>query len=100
MPRSKWRRRSSSDRGYLRALARGRVPYVGLLGPRARRERLLDDLVDAAVSVASRLHGPVGLDIGADTPEGIALAIAAEIHLALKGRRSSDSAPAVRSGSA
>jgi xanthine/CO dehydrogenase XdhC/CoxF family maturation factor len=74
------------------------VPYIGLLGPRARRERLMSDLGDQAASVASRIHGPVGLDIGADTPEGIALAIAAEIHLALKGRRSgADTAREARS---
>jgi xanthine/CO dehydrogenase XdhC/CoxF family maturation factor len=76
-----------SDRGYLRALSRTRVPYIGLLGPRARRERLLGDLdPPSAARVDARLYGPVGLDIGADTPEGIALAIAAEIHAVLRRR--------------
>ncbi len=75
-----------SDAGYLRALAVSEVPYVGLLGPRARRERLLDDLEGLAPRLVPRLHGPIGLDIGAVTPESIALAIAAEVHAFAAGR--------------
>ena len=75
-----------SDAGYLRALAASAVPYVGLLGPRARRERLLGDLGDLAPRLVSRLRGPIGLDIGAVTPESIALAIAAEVHAFAAGR--------------
>lgn len=87
-----------SDRGYLRALATSRLPYIGLLGPRARRERLMDELGESAGDVGARLYGPVGIDIGADTPQGIALAIVAEIHTALKGPRvRGDSAPRSRS---
>jgi xanthine dehydrogenase accessory factor len=69
-----------SDADYLRNLAPTNIPYIGLLGPRARRDRLLTDLGSAADSLGGRIRGPVGLDIGAVTPEGIALAIAAEIH--------------------
>ncbi len=72
-----------TDRGYLAALAGQRLAYVGLLGPRARRDRLLSELGAEADDLAERLHGPVGLDIGADSPESIALAITAEIHQAL-----------------
>jgi len=75
-----------SDRAYLGALAGSRVPYIGLLGPRARRERLLADLGEHAAPMQKRIYGPVGLDIGADTPQGIALAITAEIHAVLRGR--------------
>ncbi|HUQ12221.1 MAG TPA: XdhC family protein [Steroidobacteraceae bacterium] len=75
-----------SDLHYLRALARSRVPYVGLLGPAARREKLLGDLgVDAAL-LRPRLRAPVGLDIGGRTPESIALSIIGEVHAALAGR--------------
>lgn len=81
-----------SDRAYLGALSTSRVPYIGLLGPRARRERLLADLGERAMSLAARLHGPVGLDIGADTPQGIALAIAAQIHQVLRGRGARETA--------
>ncbi len=69
-----------SDREYLRVLAQSRVPYVGLLGPPARRDRLLADLGAAAAPLRPRLHAPAGLRIGADSPESIALAILAEIH--------------------
>lgn len=80
----------ASDAGYLHALASAPADtgpaYVGLLGPRARREKLLGDLGPLAAALAPRLRGPVGLDIGAATPEGIALAIAAELHAFAAGR--------------
>ena len=69
-----------SDREHLRELAAASPAYVGLLGPRARRERLLSELGAAGLALQPRLHGPVGLDIGADSPETIALAVAAEIQ--------------------
>jgi xanthine/CO dehydrogenase XdhC/CoxF family maturation factor len=71
----------ASDEAWLRALAASpAVGYVGLLGPAARRARLLEALGPAADALRPRLHAPVGLDIGARTPEAIALAIAAELH--------------------
>ncbi len=77
----------ASDAAYLRALARAGVPaYVGLLGPEARRLRLAQELGPAALELESRIRGPVGIDIGAVTPEGIALAIVSEIHGWLAGR--------------
>jgi len=69
-----------SDLEYLRALAATRVPYIGLLGPAVRRERLLADLEGDAEKIRQRLHAPVGLPIGGRSPESIALAIVAEIH--------------------
>jgi xanthine/CO dehydrogenase XdhC/CoxF family maturation factor len=72
-----------SDLAYLRQLATTRVPYIGLLGPAARRQRLLAESGAHAAAFSSRLFGPVGLDIGARTPEAIALAIVAEIHAVL-----------------
>ena len=76
-----------SDAGYLRSLAAAAAPgYVGLLGPRPRRERLMAELGAAANGLAGRLRGPVGLDVGAVTPEGIALAIVAELHAYVTGR--------------
>jgi xanthine/CO dehydrogenase XdhC/CoxF family maturation factor len=76
----------TSDAAYLRALAHSPVRYVGLLGPAPRRARLLAELGDDARRLAGRLFGPVGLDIGARTPAGIALAIVAEVHAVLSGR--------------
>ena len=75
-----------SDLHYLRALARSPVPYVGLLGPAARREKLLGDLGADAAALRGRLRAPVGLDIGGRTPESIALSIVGEVHAALAGR--------------
>jgi xanthine/CO dehydrogenase XdhC/CoxF family maturation factor len=76
-----------ADIEYLRALAaHPRIAYVGLLGPAARRERLLADLGPLAAALHPRLRAPLGLDIGARTPEAIALAAAAEIHAWLAGR--------------
>jgi xanthine/CO dehydrogenase XdhC/CoxF family maturation factor len=76
-----------SDVAYLRELAEAGVPdYVGLLGPKARRQRIAQELGAAAEKLSSRIRGPVGVDIGAVTPEGIALAIISEIHAWLAGR--------------
>jgi xanthine/CO dehydrogenase XdhC/CoxF family maturation factor len=86
----------ASDASYLRACAASSIPYVGLLGPRARRERLLSDLGGAADGLAARLRGPIGLDIGAVTPEAIALAIAAEVHAFASGRSGGALAPPAR----
>jgi len=57
-----------------------------LLGPAARREKLLADLGADAGTLRSRLRAPVGLDIGGRAPESIALSIIGEIHAVLAGR--------------
>ncbi|HTE39925.1 MAG TPA: XdhC family protein [Steroidobacteraceae bacterium] len=75
-----------TDQTYLRLLAGSATRYVGLLGPPNRRTRLLAEIGGHARLLHSRLAGPVGLDIGAQTPEAIALAIVAEIHAFLRGR--------------
>ena len=75
-----------SDAAYLRALASSSIRYIGLLGPAPRRARLLRELGADAKGLTNRLHGPVGLDIGANSPETIALAIASEIQATLSGR--------------
>ncbi|HSG66033.1 MAG TPA: XdhC family protein [Gammaproteobacteria bacterium] len=74
-----------TDQAYLAQLAGASAAYLGVLGPRARRERLLDALGEAGATLRARLKGPVGLDIGADSPESIALSVLAEIHAQLKG---------------
>jgi xanthine dehydrogenase accessory factor len=74
-----------SDLSYLRTLAEATIPYVGLLGPAPRREKLLSDLGEGARQLRTRLHGPVGLALGGRGPESVALAIVAEIHAFLHG---------------
>ena len=70
------------DRSYLSQVVEAAVSYIGLLGPRARRDRLLGEIGAEDVHV----HGPAGLDIGAEMPESIALAIIAEVHAFLNRR--------------
>ena len=80
-----------SDVAYLHELERAGSPaFVGLLGPEARRQRIAHELGSAAPGLRTRLHGPVGLDIGAVTPEAIALAIVSQVHAWLAGRSSVD----------
>jgi xanthine/CO dehydrogenase XdhC/CoxF family maturation factor len=73
----------ATDREYLRQLAANESTYLGLLGPPARKRRLLDELGDAGRVLETRLRGPVGIDIGADSAESIALSIAAEMQAVL-----------------
>lgn len=78
------------DSALLRALWSSPIRYLGLLGPKRRTQRLLDESQTPAFSLTEnhlgRLHGPIGLDIGAETPEEIALAVIAEIKAVLAGR--------------
>ena len=71
-------------------LAQGAIPYIGLLGPKQRRDLLLRRLHDDGTSVSatqlSRLYNPVGLDIGSDDPAEIALSAIAEIQAVLAHR--------------
>ena len=70
----------STDLAHLRFLARSEISYIGLLGPPARRDELLAELGDAVALLRSRLHAPVGLPLGGQGPEAIALSIAAELQ--------------------
>lgn len=64
------------------------ISYLGILGPKRRTERLLADLPSGLVTdeALAPLHSPIGLDIGADTPESIALSVLAEIQAMTAGR--------------
>lgn len=89
------------DRETLRALLPRDIKYIGLLGPRRRTDRLLDEIAPTSgLTVAecmARLHTPVGLDLGGHSPASIALAIAAELQAVFAGReaRMLSSAPAL-----
>lgn len=73
----------AQDREWVRRLLEAGVPYVGLLGPRARTAKILGDVGGIG---AGRVYGPVGLDIGAEGPEQVALSIVAEL-LAVRASR-------------
>ena len=66
------------------------VSYIGVLGPKKKLERLLDELEAGGTTISQRnletIHGPVGLDIGSETSEEIALSIIAEIKAVFSER--------------
>ncbi|MBT8090370.1 MAG: XdhC family protein [Gammaproteobacteria bacterium] len=76
----------ASDRAYLRQLAASDIAYIGLLGPAGRRERLMNEINDAADALQGRLHGPAGIDLGGRGPGPIALSIVAEMQQFLNQR--------------
>ena len=80
----------SRDRGYVDALLRSPASYVGVMGPRRRTERILADLAAEGrrfdADRLARLYAPVGLDVGGDGPEAIALAVVAEVSAMTSGR--------------
>jgi len=73
----------ASDRSYLELLAATDMTYIGLLGPKQRRRRLMQDLGATATQLDARLSGPAGLDIGGRGPASIALSIVSEMHAKL-----------------
>ncbi len=78
------------DQEILRTLLQSAVGYIGVLGPKSRTQQLIKELQEEGINPTSeqlqRLYSPVGLDIGADTPEAIALSIIAEIQAILNHR--------------
>lgn len=78
------------DKAMLRELLPKKVRYIGVLGPAKKMQRMLRELEsegfyfnDQQLSV---VHSPVGLDIGAETPEEIALSMIAEIKAVMAGK--------------
>jgi xanthine/CO dehydrogenase XdhC/CoxF family maturation factor len=61
------------------------LPYVGLLGPRKRRDQLLNAVLDEGIAIDAELFAPAGLDLGAETPEELALALVSEIQAVFAG---------------
>jgi xanthine dehydrogenase accessory factor len=76
------------DLDYVRALAQSSAAYIGILGPRARTERMLADISSSGAHVerGTRIYSPVGLDVGGDGPDAIAMAIIAEVSAVINGR--------------
>ncbi len=78
------------DLALLEALLETETPYIGMLGPKTKRERMLDDLAEKGVHPGhkqrEKMYGPVGLHIGAETSEEIAISIVAEIKAVLSGK--------------
>lgn len=72
------------DYQMLKALLPVETPYIGLLGPKKKFTRIIDDLKNEGISLQeehlSKIYAPTGLDIGSETPEEIAISIIAEIQ--------------------
>jgi len=73
------------DCAALRYLLPLSLRYVGLVGPRRRREELLLDVIDSGAAMRSQLFAPAGLHLAAETPEEIALSIISEIQAVFAG---------------
>jgi xanthine dehydrogenase accessory factor len=77
------------DRDYVQALLAANVAYLGVLGPRARTERMLSDLATGSAAlpaIGERFFAPVGLDLGGEGPDAIALAIISQVSAVTSGR--------------
>jgi xanthine dehydrogenase accessory factor len=78
------------DKDYLRSFLGSPTPYLGMLGPAARLDRLLDQLrregYEARPEDLGVVHGPAGLDLGGDGPEEVAWSILAEAIAVRNGR--------------
>ncbi len=79
------------DLKYLSELIDKKVNYIGLLGPRKRREKLLNDLIEKNDLISEdffdKLYGPAGINIGAETPQEIAISILAEILSVIRNQK-------------
>lgn len=79
------------DLAMLKALLQRNVFYIGVLGPKKKLVRMLDELKEEGIMLnekqLSSVYGPVGLEIGAETAEEIALSIVAEIKAVFAGKK-------------
>ena len=77
------------DKSMLKALLPSLTPYIGMLGPKKKLMRMLDEIKIEGLHITDemlqKVHGPTGLEIGAETPEEIALSIIAEIQAVING---------------
>ena len=78
----------TNDLEALRALAPRELRYLGLIGSRAKVARIYDELSrgDMSADALDRVHAPIGLDIGAVTPQEIAVSILAELIAVKHGK--------------
>ena len=65
--------------------------YLGMLGPAHRKEKLLSQFIeycpDVRESFLDQIHGPAGLNIGAETPQEIAISILSEILSVVRNKK-------------
>lgn len=72
------------DRDVLKKLVKTETPYIGILGPRKRFDKIQQEYSTQGIQLSAfdfqRIHSPIGLDIGAEAPDEIAISIIAEIQ--------------------
>lgn len=78
------------DRDVLRKLLKTNTPYIGILGPRKRFDKMQEEFLNQGIQLNEkdlhRIHSPIGLDIGAEAPDEIALSIVSEIQSKFSNR--------------
>lgn len=78
------------DRDVLKKLVTTNAPYIGIMGPKKRFDKMLNDFAKDGIKLSddqlSRIHSPIGLDIGAEAPDEIAVAIISEIQARFSNR--------------
>ena len=79
------------DLAVLKLLVQTNCNYIGILGPKTKLNRMLDDLNNEGIQLTEEklttIYGPIGLDLGAETAEEIALSIVAEIKAVMSGKQ-------------
>ena len=79
------------DYSILKALLGKNIPYIGALGPKKKLDNMITDLKTENIFLNERqkniLYGPVGLELGAETPAEIALSITAEIMSVMHNKK-------------
>ena len=79
------------DIGILRLLVKKNCGYIGILGPKKKLEKMMEELANEGLEISKaaidKIYGPAGLDIGAETPQEIALSILAEIKAVLAKKK-------------
>jgi xanthine dehydrogenase accessory factor len=79
------------DLAMLKALLEKNAKYIGVLGPKKKLDKMLDELKEQGIEITPEqldsIYGPVGLEIGAETAEEIALSIIAEIKAFFAGKK-------------
>ena len=85
----------TNDLEALRALAPRELRYLGLIGSRAKVARIFEELAEMPAGQLQRVHAPIGLDIGAVTPQEIAVSILAELIAVKHGKFSTRDAGAL-----
>jgi xanthine dehydrogenase accessory factor len=88
-----------NDLDALRALAPRELRYIGLIGSRAKVARLYEQLLaetNVDPALLERIHAPIGLDLGAVTPQEIAVSITAELIAVRRGKAEALKAASLR----